>query len=320
MKAFAKQVLPSPVWTALWKVKNAVATPARVQKCMDMAGYTVAAKDDYYSPLVPLSELRATVHRWTRPSGLTGITYDLDRMKKDLCDLLAQYLGEFQTFPPYERLRRIGYGLGYTAVDALTLYMMIRRLKPARYLEVGSGLSTYYCSLAAAQNAREGRPLAIVCVEPHPHEKLYEIAGIEIHSKPVQDVDLAVFESLRPGDVLFIDSSHVLRLDGDVPFLYLEVLPRLRAGVVVHVHDVPFPYNVPYPPEFWVFGRPWPMQWNEAMVVQAFLCGNRDFRILMSTPLIRHFDEPFLESRIPFYETIAQNPNTFSSLWLSKVA
>jgi hypothetical protein len=56
------------------------------------------------------------------------------------------------------------------------------------------------------------------------------------------------------------------------------------------------------------------------MVVQALLCGNRDFRITMSTPLIRHFDEAFLESGIPFYESIEQNPNTFSSLWLEKVA
>jgi hypothetical protein len=120
--------------------------------------------------------------------------------------------------------------------------------------------------------------------------------------------------------VLFIDSSHVLKIDGDVPFLYLEVLPRLNRGVVIHIHDVPFPYNVPYPARLWVFGRPWPMLWNEAMVVQALLCGNRDFRITMSTPLIRHVDEAFLQQRIPFYETIDQNPNTFSSLWLEKTA
>lgn len=320
MKALAKQVLPASVWKGLWSVKNAIASPARVQKYMDLAGYTVADKGDYYSPLSSVEELRSTADRWNRPSLLPGVSYDVEQMKRDLSDLLAQYLDEFLAFPPYETLRRLGYGPGYTAVDALTLYMMLRRLEPQRYLEVGSGLSTYYCSLAAHRNAREGRPIAMTCIEPHPYDKLGTIRGIELLSKPVQDVDLSVFTALQQGDVLFIDSSHVLKIGGDVAFLYLEVLPRLNRGVVIHIHDVPFPYNVPFPARLWVFGRPWPMQWNEAMVVQALLCGNRDFRITMSTPLIRHFDEPFLASRIPFYESVDQNPNTFSSLWLEKVA
>jgi len=320
VKALAKQVLPASVWKGLWSVKNAIASPARVQKYMDMAGYTVAEKADYYSPMSSLGELRSTVDRWNRPSALAGVSYDIEQMKRDLSDLLSQYLDEFLTFPPYETLRRIGYGPGYTAVDALTLYTTLRRLKPARYLEVGSGLSTYYCSLAAARNATDGRPIGITCIEPYPYDKLRAIPGIEVIAKPVQEIDLSVFTALQAGDVLFIDSSHVLKIDGDVPFLYLEVLPRLNRGVVIHIHDVPFPYNVPYPARLWVFGRPWPMLWNEAMVVQALLCGNRDFRITMSTPLIRHVDEAFLQQRIPFYETIDQNPNTFSSLWLEKTA
>jgi Methyltransferase domain len=320
VKELAKQVLPDAVWRSLRNVKNAIATPARVQKYMGIAGYNVAQKADYYSPLSSVSELRSTVDRWNRPSALTGITYDLERMKSDFASLLSRYLAEFLLFPPYEELRKRGYGLGYTAVDALTLYMMIRHTKPARYLEVGSGLSTYYCSLAAAQNACEGSPVAITCIEPNPYEKLYEIPGIEVIAKPVQETDLSLFLQPQARDVLFIDSSHVLKIDGDVPFLYLEVLPRVNVGVVIHIHDAPFPYNTPYPPQLWVFGRPWPMLWNEAMVAQAFLCFNRDFQIMLSTPLIRHFDETFLADRIPFYELIEQNPNTFSSLWLKRVA
>lgn len=311
--------MPASVWRGLWSVKNAVASPARVQKYMELAGYNVAEKADYYSPLTSASELRRTVNRWNRPSALAGIAYDIDQMKTELSRLSSLYLDEFMTVPPYEQLRRLGYGPGYTAVDALTLYMMIRHLKPARYIEVGSGLSTYYCSLAAARNSAEGHPVAMTCIEPNPYPKLFEIPGIEIVAAQVQDVNLSLFD-VQPGDVLFIDSSHILKIDGDVPFIYLELLPQLNAGAVVHIHDVPFPYNIPYPPALWVFGRQWPMLWNEAMVVQAFLCGNRDFRIAMSTPLIRYYDEPFLRSRIPFYESVDENPNTFSSLWLKKVA
>jgi hypothetical protein len=89
--------------------------------------------------------------------------------------------------------------------------------------------------------------------------------------------------------------------------------------VVIHIHDVPFPYNIPYPPELWVFAQKWPTLWNEAMVLQAFLCFNDRFKITMSTPMIRYYDEGFLKSEIPFYETVKQNSNTFSSIWLKKV-
>ncbi len=318
MKEFAKRILPRFVWRQLVSLKKAVATPSRVQKYLEMAGYTVSRIDDYHSALTSVSDLRSTVGRWSRPSALAGIPYDLDRMKQNLSEMLSRYLAEFLEFPTYEELRREGFGPGYTAVDALTLYMMIRHLKPKRYLEVGSGLSTYYCSLAAASNAREGHPLAMTCIEPYPFEKLSTVPGIQLIVEKAQDVDLSLFQSLEQGDVLFIDSSHILKIGGDVPFLFLEVLPVLYGGVVVHIHDVPFPYNIPYPPELWVFGREWPMLWNEAMVVQAFLAFNSAFRIEMSTPLLRHFDEPFLRDRIPIYETVEQNPNTFSSLWLRR--
>lgn len=320
MKAFARQVLPAFVWNRLSRVKNTIASPARIQKYLDAAGYTVARKTDYYSPLTTVSELKATVQRWNRPSALKGVAYDLEHMKAEMSDLLSRYLDEFSRIPPYEELRQMGFGPGYTAIDALTLYMMIRHIKPERYVEVGSGLSTYYCSLAAAKNASEGHPLVVTCIEPYPFDKLYTVPGIQVIAKQVQDVEVSVFHELQRDDILFIDSSHVLKIDGDVPFLYLEVLPSLNVGVVIHVHDIPFPYNIPYPPQLWVFGREWPMLWNEAMVVQAFLGFNSDFRIVMSTPLIRHADEPFLRSRIPFYESIEQNPNAFSSLWLKRMS
>jgi len=195
---------------------------------------------------------------------------------------------------------------------------MIRYLKPKRYIEVGSGLSTYYCSLAAEKNASEGYPLQITCIEPFPYEKLYSIPGIQIIAKEVQDVELSLFEQLESNDVLFIDSTHIVKVDSDVPFLYLEVLPILKVGVTIHVHDIPFPYNVPYPAEDWIFKQLWPMLWNEAMLLQAFLLYNNSFTIELSTPMIRYFDEQFLKKNIPIYQSIAQNPQYFSSIWLKR--
>jgi hypothetical protein len=319
LKAVARSIMPAGAWSRLQQFKQYVQSPARLHEAMGYFGYTVARESDYYSPLPSTRSLLRTVDRWYRPSALRGIAYDLEAMKRELTALLTDHLEEFLALPPYSELQQRGFGPGYTAVDALTLYVTIRRLKPNRYLEVGSGLSTYYCTLAAAKNAEEGHPVALTCIEPHPYPRLRSIPGITIIEKEVQDLPVSMFQELQSGDVLFIDSSHAVRIDGDVPYLFLEILPALAAGVVVHIHDIPFPYNIPYPPEEWVFGRPWPMFWNEAMLVQAFLSGNSSFRITMSTPLLRYLDEPFLQQAIPFYETLQQNPNAFSSLWLHKV-
>jgi hypothetical protein len=313
----AKQLLPSFLWGGLRSTKNSLRL--RFRTVFENLGYTIALTDNYYSPLPSVSHLKSTFKRWNRPSELVAIEYNLQDMMADFANLLACYLDEFLQIPPYTTLEKMGFGPGYAEIDALTLYMMIRHIKPRRYIEVGAGLSTYYCSLAAERNGKDGYPLQIICIEPHPFRKLNTIPGIDLIVKEVQTVERSFFQQLAASDVLFIDSSHILRIDGDVPFLYLEVLPSLNPGVLIQIHDVPFPYNIPYPPDLWIFGQDWPMFWNEAMVLQAFLCFNKAFKIVVSTPLIRHFDETFLHERIPFYKSVDENPNTFSSIWLRRI-
>jgi len=332
MKQSLKQAVPpfilNPISRIKWglialfrKIMQTINTAFSMtfQRLLEAMGYSVARKSDYYSPLPSLDRLKINYERWFRPSALAGIEYDLEAIKDDIQTLLSRYYGEFSAFLAFEQLRKT-FGPGYTPVDALVLYMMMRHSKPKRYIEVGSGLSTYYCSLAAEKNASEGLPLQMTCIEPHPYERLYTLPGVYVIPKEVQDVELSFFQQLEAGDVLFIDSTHILNIDGDVPFLYLEVLPSLKVGVTIHIHDVPFPYNIPYPPKLWLFGQTWPVFWNEAMLLQAFLCFNNQFKITMSLPLIRYFDEPFLKQTMPNYETVEQNPNTFSSIWLKRMA
>lgn len=163
----------------------------------------------------------------------------------------------------------------------------------------------------------------IICIEPYPFPKLFEIDGIKVVQSQVQDVPLKTFSMLSDGDVLFVDSSHVVRIDGDVPYLFLEVLPALQPGVYIHVHDISFPFNIPFPPEYWTLldhprSQHWPMYWNEAMLLQAFLCCNPLFDIVLSCPMIRYFDEGFLQAHVPIYKPIAEEPNAFSSIWLKR--
>ena len=206
MKALAKRILPPNVWNGLRRIKNDLADRMTVRHWMEVAGYDVARKADYYSPLTSVSELKANVARWNRPSALSGVAYDLGQMKEELSNLLSQYLDEFSALPPYEQLRQMGFGPGYPAVDTLTLYVMIRSIKPKRYTEIGSGLSTCYCSLAAARNAAEGHPLAITCIEPNPYDRLYTVPGIQLikkkcrtsTSQPFRSSNATMFSSLIP--------------------------------------------------------------------------------------------------------------------------
>ncbi len=315
IKKILKSILPQTIRTKL-KQKSW----SYIQRAMEASGYNVSLKKDFYSPLTSVRDLKAKEQRWNKPSVLKGVAFDVKKMENLFSSLLTTYLAEFSSLPPFDELIKKGYGPGYTAVDGLTLYMMIRTFKPKQYIEIGSGLSTYYSALASEKNRQEGHPVKITCIDPYPYKALTSIPEINVIQKEVQDVELALFEDLLANDIFFIDSSHMVKVDGDVPYLILEILPSLKVGINIHVHDIPFPYNVPYPASEWVFNQPWPMLWNEAMILQAFLCFNKDFTIELSTPLIRYYDEPFLRKNIPFYESVEENPRTFSSIWMKRVS
>lgn len=321
MKSFLREHLPPSVWRFAEKIKKGVERPyvSLLRKSAAFWGYNIVRQKDYYSPLPVLSELKANVDRWNQPSNLGGIQYNLSSFKNTLLQMTTAFYAEFAKLRPYNNITQQGFGPGYTELDAFTLYSFIRQKKPTRYLEVGSGVSTYYCYLAARQNNKEGYPLHIQCIEPYPYKQLYSIPNITIYSEQVQNSSLSRFQQLEENDILFIDSSHVLKIDGDVSFLLLEVLPHLKKGVFIHIHDIPFPFNIPYPANYWILDRSWPMYWNEAMVLQAFLCFNDTFEIILSTPMLRYFEEQFLQKHVPIYKPIKQEPNTFSSLWLQKI-
>lgn len=290
-----------------------------VHRAAARLGLNVVKRADYYSTLPVLEEIERTRARWDKPSALVGVDVDLAEMTARLDRLADRWEDDFRRHAgDYSANQRQGFGPGYPAFDARTLYYLLREHKPARYLEVGSGLSTYYATLAARRNADDGSEMRITCIEPYPFPALHTLPNFQLVHGFVQDVPISRFEELEDGDVLFIDSSHALKIDSDVAYLFLEVLPRVKPGVFVHIHDVPFPYNVPYPADTWLFGERWPVYWNEAMVVQTFLAFNSAFETLLSVPLIRHADEGYLLKRFPEYVPVAEDPNPPSSLWLRR--
>ena len=195
--------------------------------------------------------------------------------------------------------------------------MMLRHLRPRRVIEVGSGVSTFYALRALEANRdRDGVTATMTCVEPYPNDKLRTLVAddhVELLQSEVQDVAFERFAELGADDVLFIDSSHVSKRDSDVDHLFLDVVPRLRKGVVIHVHDIPLPLPAPPPdhPMFDTF-----LFWNEWAIVRAFLQFNTAFRILMCQSYLHLHAPEALRLIVPQYDPGRHFP---SSLWLRKV-
>lgn len=290
-------------------------------RALNAVGLNVTRIKDFYSPLPVQSELEETRHLWDRPSELVGVDYDLDAMRALLTRIVVSWSAELAEQPSHEEIKKLGYGPGFPVHDAQLVYCMMRELKPRRYIEIGSGLSTYYAWLAAAANKRDGSACAMTCVDPYPTGRLWSLDDLSAIERKVEEVDLALFDELGAGDVLFIDSTHVLKVGGDVAYLFLEVLPRLRPGVVFHVHDIHFPYNTPVPADEYIFGAKWPLYRTEAMILQAFLTYNSEFETVLSAPWLRHVDEEFLARTLPDYRAVETKDydTHFGSYWGRRV-
>lgn len=162
----------------------------------------------------------------------------------------------------------------FVYADALMLRSVLNELKPLRIIEVGSGHSS--AVLMDYQKSSE-EAIRLTLIEPYP-ERLEKTIGnaidsIDLRKCPVQEIDRSIWDELEAGDFLFIDSSHVVKAGSDVAHLFFEVLPNLRSGVVIHIHDI-F-HNFEYPEKWFLEGR----FWNEAYILRAFLLFNSRFKI-----------------------------------------
>jgi hypothetical protein len=277
-------------------------------------GWNLQRTADYYSVLPVVTELERTRRRWERASDLPGVEWSLEEMQQLFLEAQTYWQKEGAQVPTIAQLSKQGYGEGYVQGDSVVHYGMLRKLKSARVIEVGSGLSSVITHHAGLANTKEGAPLSLTCIEPFPYPALKRLP-VTLEAQMVQDVPLAFFEQLQPGDVLFIDSTHTFKIDSDVSYLFLEVMPRLKKGVWIHVHDIVYPFNYPYPADVAIFQRDWPFFWNEALALQALLCGSSLFRLRLSVPMIRHHAPQWLDAHLRYPELI----DDFCGLWIEKI-
>jgi predicted O-methyltransferase YrrM len=244
--------------------------------------------DHYYQPLVnPVKHLNQPLEN-DRP--LPGIDWNVEEQLALAKQL--NYGEELKQIPldkkdagPHEF-----YLLNHSFVpaDSEFLYSMIRHFKPKRFVEIGCGYSTMMAVKAEAKNALENDPCKHTCIEPYEMPWLEKL-NVEVIRKKVEDVPLHMFTQLQANDILFIDSSHIIRPQGDVLYEFLDILPRLNSGVVIHVHDIFTPKD--YPRE-WVVDEH--RLWNEQYLLEAFLSCNKQFKIKAAVNFLKtHYRKQF---------------------------
>lgn len=244
-----------------------------IQWVANRAGFAVI-RHGYSSPVPDLRRLDPA--HWSSVLPLPGINL---RMKNQL-DLLAElqpYIDEFHSLLVGEDVFGFAIANGmYGPIDAELLFGVIRRARPRRIVEVGSGNSTLIAARALESNRREGDVNGLTSIDPEPRLSLPKLPGHRHVQGRVQDVGASAIAELAADDILFVDSSHVVRMGADVNFLILEVLPRLAPGVLVHFHDVFMPWD--YPRSTIEHGK----YWSEQYLLQAFLSGNPSYEVMLS--------------------------------------
>ena len=223
---------------------------------------------------------------------------------------IASVLAAIETYAP--DLARIAAGEGparfdqdwFPRLDACAAYALVRQRKPRRIVEIGSGHSTRFLARAVAD---EGLASEILCVDPAPRASLAALA-VRHEARLLAETDADRFAALEPGDMLFVDSSHVAMPGTDVDRLFLDVLPRLRPGVLVHVHDILLPDA--YPPE-WAWRG-----YNEQLLAGALLQGG-GWRIVFAS---RYAATRRVALTGPFLRSLPLKRGAFeTSLWIEKI-
>lgn len=264
--------------------------------------------DHYYEPLFNMKKLKYSLRE---DRSLPGIDINEDEQVRFLSKF--HYADELKIIPEkYESATKFWYGNGsYSHGDAEYLYSLIRQIKPSKIIEVGSGESTKI-ALMAVEKVKEENPAYVcdqICIEPYERPWLEQLPVIVLRKK-LEDVDYSLFEQLSTNDILFIDSSHIIRPQGDVLKEYLEILPRLKTGVYVHIHDIFTPKDYK---DDWIYDEV--KLWNEQYLLEAFLTYNNNFKIIGALNFLRHKHYDLMKEKFPLM-TEDYEPGAF---WMQKV-
>jgi predicted O-methyltransferase YrrM len=255
---------------------------------------------------------------WTKPSDLVGIDMNDTAQRELLGGFAAEFHEEYEQFPRQRTSSPHSFYLNnnrFESVDAEILYCMVRKFKPARIFEIGSGNSTCLSAQALLRNqAEDGKGAELIACEPYPNPVLRAgFPGLsELIPKRVQEIPLQEFSKLQRNDILFIDSSHVVSVGSDVQYEILEILPRLNPGTLIHFHDIFLPAEYP---KAWVLGEY--KFWSEQYLLQAFLAFNTKYEVIWAGSYM-HFRHP--DALADAFSSYQRQQTWPASFWIRKIA
>src|SRR5262245_31355255 len=227
----------------------------------------------YYEPIPDFRTLKEEHVNRRRSPG--GIEFKWEEQLKLLRQLTTCYAAELRNLESFD-FENDYFG----GIDAAVYYSLIRRVAPKRIIEIGGGYSTHIAKLALNRNCTEEKNGRLTCIEPNPERLHAQNLEIELLEQQVEKIPRDYFSCLEANDILFIDSTHTVKFGSDVCYEVLEVLPNLKSGVWVHVHDIFFPND--YPAE-WIVERR--LALNEQYLLEAFL----SFSSAYSVQLANHW-------------------------------
>ena len=273
-------------------------------------------KGHFYSPVHNIDDLKHYEKVQSRSKGkfakiMPG--FSDDRIVKELNEIKSFFKDFDYPVEDDGNSRFYTSNPSYPTLDAVVLFSMIRKNKPRRIIEIGSGFTS---GLMMGVNEKYFKNrINLTFIEPYP-ELLYsrmhkgDKTRNKVVPKGVQDVSLSVFKQLKKDDILFIDSTHVSKFNSDVNYEIFDILPELNKGVIIHFHDVfdGFEYPLNWLKDGWA--------WNEDYMLRAFLMNNSDYEILLLNDYVRtHYPEQLKKS----YSKQDENILNGGSLWLRKI-
>ena len=263
----------------------------------------------FYSPIADPVDIKAREEKlWARHDQMPGIDLN-DAEQLDLLKALKPHTAgiSYPVQKPDSETTYFYENDQYPVLDAQFLYAALCHYKPKRVFEVGSGFSSL---ITADVNRRIlNNAIDFRCLEPYPRQFLIEgVDGItELVQTKIEDMDLSYFDVLEENDILFIDSTHVSKVGSDVNYLFFEVIPRLKKGVIVHIHDIFLPDEYP---KNWVIeqGR----NWNEQYLLRAFLQFNSKWKITWAASYMGSRHLAAVQETFPDYPRLGGG----GSLWM----
>ncbi|KAA6321915.1 hypothetical protein EZS27_028489 [termite gut metagenome] len=275
----------------------------RISKKILLSVGVLPIRDHYYEPLFNPKYLRKPLSEERK---LSGINWNVSEQLEVLNAF--NFHNEFDGIPDnYLNDTTFHFNNGaFESGDAEYWYNIIRLKKPKKIIEIGSGNSTKMARLAIQANQKVDTTYLCehICIEPYEMPWLEKI-GVNVIRQKVEDIDISFFKKLGDNDILFIDSSHIIRPQGDVLFEYLELLPTLNSGVIIHIHDIFSPRDYP---KSWITNNI--RLWNEQYLLEAFLTSNSDWNIIGALNFLCHNYFDLLQEKCPRL-TISREPGSF---------